>query len=116
MTVKTKAPKPFAKHVEDEVQYGFVFDDVLPEGDTIVSASTSVSTVSGTSSTALSVSGAAANAAAFNDDDGFEVAIGRAVQATVSGGTAGCVYQVRVEAVTSEGEHYGGDFRVSVEG
>lgn len=116
MTTRTTAPKPFTKHLEDEVVYGFIFDDVLPSGVTISSVgAATITTVSGTSTTPLAAAGQAGNAAAFDDDEGYSVAIGRAVRATVSGGTAGCVYNVRFEAVASNGEHYGGDWRVSVE-
>src|SRR5262245_10659713 len=117
MTTRTTAPRAFNKHKEDEPSYGFIFDDVLPSGVTISSvAAPIITTVSGSSTTALSVTGQAANAAAVDDDDGLSVAIGRAARATVTGGTSGCVYNVMIEVTCSNGEHYGGDWRVSVEG
>lgn len=123
MTTRTVADKPFQKHVEDETQYGFIFDDVLPTGVTISSVAlpssdgytSGIKTISGTSITALTIAGQAANAAAFDDDDGYEVAIGRAVQATIAGGTKGCQYGIRLEVTCSNGEKYGGDWIVNVE-
>ena len=116
MTTRTHASKPFTKHPDDSVQYGYVFDDVLPTGVTISSVSTPTITVlSGSSTTALTLAGQAANVAAYDDDDGVSVPIGRAVRATTAGGTVGCVYGVEIKVTASNGEVYAGDWRVIVE-
>lgn len=109
------AQEPFRKHRNDSTVKGFIFDCILPSGVTISSvADGTVTTVSGTSSTALTCTGETPNSAAFDDDEGVEVAIGKAVQATVGGGTAGCVYKIALVATGSDGQTYGGDFLVEV--
>lgn len=116
MSNRTHAPKPFTKHPLDSVQYGYVFDDVLPSGVTISSVTApTITTLSGVSSTALTVTGQAPNAAAYEDDDGRTIAIGRAVRATTAGGTAGCIYGVEIKVTASNGEVYAGNWRVNVE-
>lgn len=118
MSTNTHAPKRFFKHALDSIQYGYIFDDeVLPEGVTISSVSAPViATVSGTSTTPLTVSGQVANGAAFTGGDDRLVAIGRAVRATTAGGTAGCVYSVTITITASNGEVYTGVWKVEVEG
>jgi hypothetical protein len=116
MTTRTTADRPFTKHALDQAQYGFIFDDALPPDVTIASVATpTISTLSGSSTTPLTIAGEAPNDAAFDDDEQREVAIGRAVQGTCSGGTSGCTYQVQVVVTCDNGEVYGGDFRVIVE-
>ena len=112
-----RASKPFYKHTYDSVQYGFVFSSLLPAGVTIATVdATTVATEAGTSSTALTCTGGAANGSTFTDDDGNTVAIGEAVQATVAGGTAGVRYGITVKVTASNGEKYGGIFSVIVKG
>ena len=118
MSTRTYAPKPFTKHALDSVQFGYIFDDeILPSGVTISSVTTPVITVAeGTSTTALTLSGAAANVAVFTDDEGRSVGIARAVRATTAGGTAGVIYRVAITVTASNGEIYTGVWTVSVEG
>jgi len=117
MSTKTYAPQPFTKRDTETLQYGYIFDDeVLPDGVTIDSVSAIViSTAEGTSTTPLTLAGEQENAAAFTDDDGFTVAIGRAVRATTAGGTAGCTYHVEITVTASNGEIYTGVWTVIVE-
>jgi hypothetical protein len=116
MSTRTHAPDPFTKHPLDAPQYGYIFDEVLPPGVTISSITTpTVSVLSGSSTTALTLTGPAANVAAYDDDDGREVPAGRAVRATTAGGTIGCVYGVEIKITASNGELYAGNWRVNVE-
>lgn len=109
------AQSPFHKHRNDSTTKGFIFSCVLPTGVTIASVAVpSISTLSGTSSTALTVTGETPNAAAFEDDEGNEVAIANAVQALVAGGTTGCRYRVTMVTTGDDGETYAGDFEVEV--
>ena len=113
---RCRGQKPFNKHRSDSVVYGFDFTNVLPSGVTISSTSAdTISTLSGTSSTALTATGETPNAAAYTNDEGETVAIGKAVRATIAGGTAGCKYQVTFVVTASNGELYGGDWEVDVE-
>lgn len=110
-----QATKIFSRHTYDSVVYGFVFDAVLPSGTTISTVdATTVALVSGTNTTPLTATGGAANGAALTDDDGNTVAIGRAVQATVAGGTDRARYSITVKVTASSGEKYGGVWFVEV--
>lgn len=96
-----RAEKPIKIHPSDSEDLGFIFEDALAEGDTISSATVSVEP-----SGELSFSGAAANAATFNDrpdDQGNTVPIGKAVVAQPSGQVAGKNYDVTVVATLSSG-------------
>jgi hypothetical protein len=110
-----RAAKNFIKHTYDAPVYGFIFDAVLPSGTTVSTVdSTVVAVDDGVSTLTLTLAGTAANGSAFTDDDGNTVAIGRAVQATVSGGTAECMYSITVKITASNGEKYGGVWVVEV--
>lgn len=110
-----RATRVFQKHTYDQVVYGFIFDAVLPTGTTITAVeAAAIVTERGTSPTALLVASPAANVVQFTDDDGNTVGVGRAIQATVSGGTARCTYGVTIKVTASNGEKYGGVFPVEV--
>lgn len=112
----TRADKKFCKHPYDEVVWGFIFSNILPTGVTISTVdAVTVEVEKGTSTTNLTIASQTVNAAAFDDDDGDEVAIGHAVQATVSGGTDGVWYKVTIKVTFSSGEKFGGVFIVHVE-
>lgn len=112
----TRAEGKFCKHPYDEVVWGFIFADLLPTGVTIASVDdVDIEVEQGTDVTTLVVAGATVNAAAFDDDDGEEVAIGKAVRATVSGGTDAVWYLIQIKVTLSSGEKFGGAFLVHVE-
>lgn len=110
-----RATKPFIKHPDDSGTYSFIFEDAinLPSGLTISSVGASeVRVESGTSVTALTVGSGSANSSTFVDDDGETVPIGKAVQASMSGGTTDVNYIVKFPVTLSNGRVVGGEFPV----
>lgn len=92
------------KHPWESFVIGLVYDALLPTGVTISSVEApEIATERGTSSTALTLSGAAPNAVQFAHK-GDTIAVGRGVQATLAGGTARCRYAVTVKGTCSNSE------------
>lgn len=90
-----RAEKPIVIHPSDSEDLGFIFEDAIPESETI----DTVVSISVEPSGELSFSGEAANAAAYNDlpdDQGNSVPIGKAVLAQPTGQVAGTDYDVTV--------------------
>jgi hypothetical protein len=112
MSDSVVAQPALVKHPNDEDTYGFVFDAVLPAGETIATVD-SVAVDPGTTPP-LGVTGAAPNAAPFVDDDGKTVEIGHAVQASVTGGLAGTNYRLTVTVTLSGGATKAGVFPIYV--
>ena len=86
----------------------FIFTDDLPSGVVL----TGTPTVDEVGADVLTITNVAVNTATFVDDNtGDTIAIGHAVQALVSGGTAGTEYQLRctVSNDASPAETYVGD-------
>jgi hypothetical protein len=110
------APVEFCKHVADSVRWAFVFD-VLQAGDTIASVvSIDIEEVEGeTDSSELTVGDAEPNDTAVTGDEGEVWDIGRAVMATVEGGTANVKYAVTIVVTTTNGETLGGKWLVCVQ-
>ena len=112
----TRSNTKFCKHPNDEVVWGFIFTDLLPTGVTIASIdSIEVDVEKGEDDDTLVVANEAVNVVAFDDDEGNEVAVGHAVRATVSSGTADVFYTITVTVTFTNDEKFAGVFPVHVE-
>lgn len=120
MHPKQIAQKPFTKGAGETKVFLLDCTDFLPPGATIasVNGSPAVTTLSGTSTTPLAVAGIDTNDVAIDYESACgtdtEVAIDKGIQATYSGGTAGCTYLVVFTWTNSEGETEQGGVRVEM--
>ena len=94
------------KDPDSNVQYGLDFTDYLNTGDSISSASVTISTVSGDSAPL-----------AFPTNEATDVLItgGVLVNIRLEGGTAGNIYTIKATIVTSQGDTDARSFRIKVE-
>jgi len=102
---KDNAGLYFVKDPDSNIQYGLDFTDYLASGDSISSASVSISTISGDSSPL-----------ALPTDANTDVIIssGKVVSVRVHNGTAQNTYTVKVTIVTTQGDTDARSFRIIV--
>jgi len=95
-----------SKDPDSNIQYGLDFTSYLNSGDTISSASTTISTVSGDSAPL-----------AFPTNEATDVYVtgGVLVNIRLEGGTAGNIYTIKTTIVTSQGDTDARSFRIKVE-
>jgi hypothetical protein len=94
------------KDPDSNVQYGLDFTDYLNTGDSVSSASVTISTVSGDSAPL-----------AFPTNEATDVLItgGVLVNIRLEDGTAGNIYTIKATIVTSQGDTDARSFRIKVE-
>jgi|CXWL01.1.fsa_nt_gi hypothetical protein len=110
LSVTAKAAK--VKTPGESILFGFDFTNILETGETLTGTPTVVCTVAAqmlASGGAVAVGDltggsitAAVNTAAFDNDDGVSVAIGKGVQARITGGVAGGDYTLKATAATNQ--------------
>jgi len=97
-SLSVSAIRPLVKHPDESILFGVDFTPLLAADEIL-------STVVGVSAalTGLALSSQAVNAAAFPNDEGGTVAIGKGVRFRAAGGTTGSDYVLTVTATTSTG-------------
>lgn len=96
----------FTKDPESNVQFGLDFTDYLASGDSVSSATATISTISGD-----------ASPLALPTDQSTDVTIssGKVVSVRVHQGSVQNVYTIKVKIVTAQGDTDARSFRVVVE-
>ena len=94
LSVSAVAPK--AKHPSESILFGVDFSKLLATGETISAVSSVSASPSG-----LTIGSGSANAAAFDNDDGKSVPIGKGAQFRVSYGADGTDYTITVVVTTT---------------
>lgn len=107
MSYTGTATKTKTKVVSEDITYGIIFTPELVGAEVLSSVSSVTVTRESTTSTDatitdgnLTVGTGTVNGATFTDDNGSTVAIGHAVQVSLSDGTAGVTYQIDAVAAT----------------
>ena len=96
MTESVQATSARTKHPSESIAYAIDFTSLLSTGETL----TGTPTVSG-SPTGLTIGTPAVNTATIIDDEGNTVAIGKAVQVRISGGTDSIDYSLTISCSTT---------------
>ena len=96
-SLSVEATRVKVKHSDESILFGFDFTPLLVSGETLTGTPTVVADVAGLTINSTPL----VNTATFADDEGGTVAIGKAVQCRISGGTNGSDYTLTATCGTS---------------
>lgn len=96
MTQSVSAVTAITKHPSESVLYAIDFTELLASGETLSGTPTVAGSPSG-----LTIGTPAVNTGTVVDDEGNTIAIGKAVQVRISGGTADTDYELTVSCGTT---------------
>lgn len=97
-SLSVSAVRPKVKHPNESILFGVDFSRLLVSGETLSAVSGVASAPAG-----LTITSPAVNAAAFDNDEGGTVSIGKGAQFRAAGGSAATDYALTVTVTTTVG-------------